>query len=574
MGRGDLSVPSHTSAHFAYRVVQGVLAFFVFVFSVWISSSAVQAALSDPVEEGVTITASVASTEPPPVPILKRPRNNDVISDTRVEFRWEEVTGHLIPLDHYELVINGSTIFDDIPLTNYETDEYILTLEDGIYRLRLKQEAQLEDGEYTWKVRVEDDQNNRTSSTTWQFTIDTSAPSLIVTDVQGHQVSISASDPQTIPVDPLVVTVRQPYVYGSTEALAQVQLIVTRGDGSQQNFQMTATDDGHFLFTLPELDPQEIVYLSFTAIDRAGNTRALSGLKIQYRPHQLVIPFPDFFPNQPDIVIPLPEIPSILTPSGPVSPGEVPGEVPGEIPVQVTPGSQVFERPVLRYSWWRNLLIGLLLFYTFWIFLWTGNSWWMYPLWFGRFLLWIFLLPEGLDRFTTPSGAAVPWLPVTFEWIAAEGKFRRHRIWTSPSGNFAYPQEFTSIQTLTVDHPQWQWLPIQADRVLPAGYIGLGSETQSRVGGVSQKKATLVRPEDLVWSWARTRQARTWRWSFRLWPRLWLVGMLVVAVSLAWRAPIIESFLWLAATMWLVLRDVQGRLPSRWAGWSELERGS
>lgn len=555
--------------HFSVSSVASRI-FLIGVLLTWMllgQSSLASAQLTDPIEHSVEVTAIVPSTQPPPVPILRRPSNNAVTSEKRVEFRWEEVTGHVMPLDHYDLIVNGTTLFNNIALTDHETSEYTLTLQDGIYRLRLKQVADLDDGEYTWKVRVVDNQNIDTSSTTWKFTVDTSSPPLIITDIQGQNVSISASDPQTIPTEPVVVNVSQPFVYGSTEILAEVQLIVTRADGTQSNYQMTATDDGHFLFYLPELLANEIVELDLTAIDQAGNSRALSGVRIQYVPRRLVIPLPEVFPGQPgEVVIPLPDIPGILTPR-PTPPTDPES---GEPSVPTPPAPQVYEREVIRYSFWRMILMLLVFLYSLLIFVWTGNSFWVYPLWLPRFWRWLLLWPEGQDRATTPRGTGVPWVPMVFEWLVSEGKLRRRWIWTSPTGNFHYPQQFTSVQTLSVTHPKWLWLPLPADKILPDRFVGLQTEMQSRIAK-KDGATTVVGEENFVWTWLKVLQPVSWRWQLRLVPRFFLVGMILVAVWLTWTAPVLESFLWLACTLWLLIRDVQGRLPSRWYSWIDTD---
>lgn len=509
------------------------------------------------------VSAIVPVRDPPPVPILRRPRHNSYLNSGKVEFRWKEVTGHLVPLDRYEFSLNGERLYV-LDLTDEETDEYSYYLEDGEYHLVLKSPARLENGSYTWKIRVLDINDNGSDSATWQFTVDSTPPPIIVTEISGEPHSISASDPDTIPVDPVIVTVSDPYIYGSTESLAEVQLIVYRADGSVHEAKMTATSDGHFLFYLPFLNPDEIVSLSITAIDLAGNTRSLTGLRLQYVPRKFVLPIPDFYPGQPDVVIPIPTVPGIIRPR-PTPPPLDSGD-----PARPTPAApQTYERPVHRQSLWRMTLLFLILGYVLLLFIWTGNPWYFGLTWLWHVIPWWILWREGHDRVTTPRGSSVPWLSVQGEWIEAGGKLKRFHSMSSPGGFWVFPNTFPSLAKLMIDHQHWSFTPVDKDARVPKGYIGVDDLTFVRPETHTTHTATEIPPDKLLWVWVSATRRCVWRWRGRWIPRLWIILTLLVALWVTYQIPVIEMFIWLAVVGWLVGRDVQGRLSERWAVWGE-----
>lgn len=515
----------------------------------------VSAQITGPLSESVTVTALVAPRTPPPVPILIRPENNSFINTGTVDFEWREVTGHNVPLARYEISVNGVKLFD-LPLGNDESVNYSLTLNNGVYRLVLKSPTRLPDGTHTWKIRVIDDNDRGTDSATWQFTVDSSQPPIVVTNINGQETSISASDPATIPESPVIVTSSQPFIYGTTESDAEVQLVVRRADGSESHYKMQSTSDGRFLFTLPVLNADEIVGLTITVIDRADNSRVLSGLRIQYVPRRFVIPIPGFIPDQPDIVITIPDIPGILRPTPPpLRPSPTPS-IPGVIDpdaqttdlVVVVPGQQVFERPVTYLGGWRWLLILLLWGYTLWVFFWTGNRWrWYFP-WLAQIFRWWLLWRDSTSPVTSASGQPIPWVLLRLEWLQSDSKYARHHIWSTPTGFWKVPPEMPAAFVLTVLNPHWTW---------PGD------------GELSRLRLTPVSPASSA-SPTTSQRSQQWRWKLRWWPRVWLLATVFVAAWLAYRVPVAETFAWLGICLWFFIRDIQGRLPERWRVWQEV----
>jgi hypothetical protein len=510
----------------------------------------VSAQISGTLSKEVIVTATVPSRTPPPVPILVRPENNSFINTGTVDFMWRAVSGHDVLLARYEISVNGVKLFD-LPLGNDESVNYSFTLNNGIYRLVLKNPARLPDGTHTWKIRVLDDDDKGTDSATWQFTVDSSQPPIVITNINGQEVSISASDPVTIPESPVIVTSSQPFIYGTTESQSEVQLVVRRTDGSESYYKMQSTSDGRFLFTLPVLNADEIVTLTITVIDRADNSRVLSGLQIQYVPRRFVLPLPDFIPDQPDIVITIPDIPGIVRPTPPFlrptpSPSPAPGGVdPAAYPgaqqptelIVVVSGQQVFERPVTFLGGWRWLLIFLLWGYTLWVYLWTGNRWiWYFP-WLLAFGRWVILWKDPEFIMLSAGGNPIPWGLTRLEWLKSDSRYERRYVWTTPTGFWQVPPDMPAQGViLTVENPHWVW---------PGG---------------SELTRLRVNPKS---------GSQQWRWKFRWWPRIWILATVLVAAWLAYRVPVAETFTWLGICLWFFIRDIQGRLPERWRAWQE-----
>lgn len=517
----------------------------------------VSAQITGPLSEEVTVTATVPSRTPPPVPILIRPENNSFINTGTVDFEWRAVTGHDVPLARYEISVNGVKLFD-LPLGNDESVNYSLTLSNGVYRLVLKNPARLPDGTHTWKIRVIDDDDKGTDSATWQFTVDSSQPPIVVTNINGQEVSISASDPSTLPESPVIVRSSQPFIYGTTESQAEVQLIVRRADGSESHYKMQSTSDGRFLFTLPVLNADEIVGLTITVIDRADNSRVLSGLQIQYVPRRFVLPLPDFVPDQPDIVITLPDVPGFLqptppplrpspSPSTPTDPGVDPDAQPTDL-VVVVPGRQVFERPVTFLGGWRWLLLLMLWGYTLWVYFWTATPWRWYFSWLPQIFKWWLLWPDSGVVVSTGTGTPFPWGLTRLEWLESYSSYARRHVWTTPTGFWRVPPELPSSAVLTVLNSYW---------------TSSGSGDFSR-GGVAPVLLPILSSDS-------TTSSQEWRWKLRWWPRLWLLATVLLAAWLAYRVPVVETFAWFGICLWMFIRDIQARLPERWRIWLEVQ---
>lgn len=254
-----------------------------------------------------TVTASVNDTTPPTPPILVYPENGELLSTSIFTFIWKESTDER-GISKYQLYLDGNLVFDNISITNNSTATYVHTV-NGILH-SLTPVSGLSDGEHTWKVMAYDGflpVPNSISSTTWSFTIDTTPPSILITNVGDLITSISSSDTSTIPSSPLVLTENAPIIKGKTEGNATVTVIFTLPGEGATTLTTTAGSDGIFTFTLPTLPLDTAILLDFTSTDSAGNSATLNDVPIIVKSKVIVVP-PPFNEIIPEIPLPQPEI--------------------------------------------------------------------------------------------------------------------------------------------------------------------------------------------------------------------------------------------------------------------------
>lgn len=103
-------------------------------------------------------------------PALISPENDSSTTDSTPTFVWEQPEGESTVIK-YQLYLNDELEYDNIPLTDLETDDYVFTYNPvtGEYSLELKNE--LSDGTYTWKIKVFDTNDTSSESVSWSFTI-------------------------------------------------------------------------------------------------------------------------------------------------------------------------------------------------------------------------------------------------------------------------------------------------------------------------------------------------------------------------------------------------------------------
>lgn len=530
----------------------------------------VLAAPTDPIEIDVSVSATVPGQAgtPPPSPVLIQPENNAYLNAGVVTFRWYQVTGSANPLDHYEFSLNGQQVYN-LPLTAQTTSNYIYTLNNGIYNLQLLPPAQLANGTYTWKVRVVDSQNLGTDSATWTFTVDSSAPPLVVTNVDGTNYNISATDPSTLPESQIIVTHSQPYIYGSTESYATVQLAVTRASGEVNYFSMTATPDGHFLLWLPNLNANELVSIVITAIDLANNSTVLSGVQIQYVPPTIRIPLPGIVPGlPPTIEIPIPALPVIppslipgaspvVRPSPPISPGPILSPQPMPTPVQI------FERPQqsvidLRFF----IFLGLMGYIVALLWL-TGNQITSLPaftFWILRFWLWGFRAKHRLVKL--PELVGVPGLRYEVRWLKGDNTLRTYRAFSGWSGEWWSPETGGQMASLVIQREDWSFAFGQPTPGLASDQQWLTADSWYVGQATGKSQVPVLFPGTQIWVPLQLTQTH-WPQFLRFLPRVMVIITLLIALWATYFVPTLWSFVLLGFIVWVLVRDILARIPQR-----------
>ncbi|HZZ98717.1 MAG TPA: Ig-like domain-containing protein, partial [Candidatus Saccharimonadia bacterium] len=248
------------------------------------------------------ITASVVDNQPPSVPILVSPENNALLSTNIFPFVWKESTDDR-GVVKYQLYLDGNLLFDNISTSNSSTADYTHTSSGGVSSLTPKHA--LADGLHTWKIVAYDQVGNNASSTTWSFTIDTTAPVIVIKMIGDLVVSISSQDTSTIPTHPLILYANNPVISGTTEANAKVQLSFTPPGGSLTTLNTVAAANGSFSFTMPTLPRNVVILLTFVAQDAAGNTSTIDQVPIEIKTKTIIVP-PPFNEIIPPIPVPQP----------------------------------------------------------------------------------------------------------------------------------------------------------------------------------------------------------------------------------------------------------------------------
>ncbi len=276
---------------------------------------------TNPKTRETTVTATVPDNAPPTTPILIAPENNSKLTINKPTFIWEASTD-ANGIDRYEMSLDGSTYFYNIPTNDTENDDYILDYNSITGRYSLTPKVGLSEGDHTWKIRAIDNLDNGTDSATWSFSVDTQAPSFVLTSIGAVTTSISAQDPSTIPSIPVELEDNQPLLTATGEAGSTVQLTLTIPGDPTQSFTVDIDSGGNFQHQLGILPRDVIMTMDFIITDPSGNVSILSGVQFVINSAAIIIPPVSPSPSPTPAVTPTPGVtpqPS-PTPSPTVSP--------------------------------------------------------------------------------------------------------------------------------------------------------------------------------------------------------------------------------------------------------------
>lgn len=294
----------------------------------------------------VTLTVVNPDETNPTTPILISPANNSYVTTGKPTFVWEKSTD-AFGIGKYQFYLNGSLVYDNLPTGDTETSNYIYTYDTVNEEYRLELKNSLSDGTYTWKVRVYDTNGNFADSATWTFTIDTLAPTFVITDIGEVSTTISAQDPGTIPATPIELENNEPLLVANGEANSTVQLTVTIPGDPTQSYTTTINPDGSWSLQLGVFERGDIISMDFIITDQAGLVSVISGVEFYIKEIIIVIPpvspsptptpsiSPSPSPSPTPGVTPSPEASPIPTPS--ISPSPSPSPTLPIIKIEVTP---------------------------------------------------------------------------------------------------------------------------------------------------------------------------------------------------------------------------------------------
>lgn len=250
-------------------------------------------AVTNPQAGSVGVTATIPAT--PDTPVLIAPGNNALISTTAPSFIFNPSLGTAV-INHYELWLDGNK-------NTYPIGQSLNTI-------ITQAKTALAEGSHTWFIKAVANSGTERNSTTWAFTIDTTAPLILVNQVAEHETSLSSLDLSPWKKEVKFSTAdRKPAISGQSEAGATLTISfndasVTIPVGSDRLFNVkpaTSLNPGRYTVTVTSSDP-------------AGNTTTLPAFYIDIVAGSapLTINLPSPLPNL-SFVIPV-RIPETLFP--------------------------------------------------------------------------------------------------------------------------------------------------------------------------------------------------------------------------------------------------------------------
>lgn len=265
------------------------LLFILFILALSQLIPPVVSAATDPISSAPIVSATMPDVEAPSTPILISPEDNSLINDSTPEFIWAASTDN-VAVSYYQLYLDGAILFDNIPTTATDNSDYTLTLDPitGYYQLIVK--ASLTEGSHTWKIAVFDTSDNSAESVTWTFTIDSLAPTFVITQIGDLDTSISAQDLGTIPSEPIELDANEPLFVGTGEANSSVSLTIQIPGQADQTVTFSINSSGNWQYQFGILPRDEIITLNFVIQDLAGNITVLDDLKIIIPTEVIIIP--------------------------------------------------------------------------------------------------------------------------------------------------------------------------------------------------------------------------------------------------------------------------------------------
>lgn len=215
-------------------------------------------AVTNPTSNSSTVTATVPGE--PDTPTLISPANNAVISSTAPTFIFNPSLGATY-VTHYQLWLDGNLNTNNIGNSTITITTNALTA--------------LTEGQHTWMIKALGEYGTSRNSATWTFTIDTTAPLILINQVAEHSTSLSSLDLTTIPSGLTFSTnQRQPIIAGQSEANAQLTLILT-SQLTAYTLTSTALADHTFSFQPSSNLNPDTYSVTVISTDPSGNTTTL-----------------------------------------------------------------------------------------------------------------------------------------------------------------------------------------------------------------------------------------------------------------------------------------------------------
>lgn len=322
-------------------------------------------AATDTVTNEAKVSLRIVDNINPSTPILIAPENNSYVATGTPTFHWQESSDDR-GIAKYQLWLNGSLYYDNLPTGNQETSNYVYTHSDGEYRLRLKNV--ISDGTYTWKIRVYDINGNFSESATWSFIIDTLAPAFVINSIGEIATSISAQDLNTIPTSPIELDNNEPLLVATGEPNSVVVVTVSAPGEPVRTYTTTIDANGNWSLQLGVFTRGDIITLDFTITDPAGLVSVLNNVQFVVKKIVIVFPPASPTPSPSPTPQPTPGVSPEPTPSFSPEPQPSPEVKPPLIEIPITPPREIiltfFQKlynwlPDFVKVWISSLPVGL-----------------------------------------------------------------------------------------------------------------------------------------------------------------------------------------------------------------------
>ena len=280
-------------------------------------------AVTNPQSGSAAVTATVPDRGRPDTPVLISPGNNATISTAAPAFIFNPSLGDR-PVSHYQFWLDGAKNTDHIP-QSYST-------------ITAQALAALTPGSHTWMIKAIAANGSDRDSAIWSFSIDTTAPLILINQVAGQTAGLSSLDLSRWQSEvSFTTTDRYPVISGQSESNAVLSISF-----NQQTVTVPVGGDRLFSVKPKTALPLGRYTVSVSGSDQAGNSTSLPSfyLNIISGGGLITIPLPS----------PLPDLSFT---------------VPVIIPLTLAPVTAFELIPSLLcpINWWLVLLIILLIIY-------------------------------------------------------------------------------------------------------------------------------------------------------------------------------------------------------------------
>jgi hypothetical protein len=269
---------------------------FLLLFLLFLAAPAL--AVVNPQTGSTTVTVTVPDRGRPDTPVLISPENNATIGTTAPTFIFNPSLGDR-PVSHYQLWLDGLKNTDHIP-------QSFSTITTNALKA-------LQEGQHTWMIKAIAANGSDRDSAIWSFSIDTTAPLILIQSVADQTASLSSLDLPSWPNEVQFSTnQRYPLITGLSEAGAYLTINFSGPSVTDAVNQIIGSDRRFSLKPKTALLPGRY-QVTVAAADAAGNTTNLPSFTLTITsPTQFItLPLPSPLPNL-NFTLPV-KVPAALT---------------------------------------------------------------------------------------------------------------------------------------------------------------------------------------------------------------------------------------------------------------------